>query len=104
VQTSPADQATGKGEQGLVEVGSVLPADRQPTVLVQPGDRALDHPPPAAQPRPVFDAVLGDHRPNAHASKGLAVRGRIVAAVSNQPLRAPPRPTGPATHGWNLLD
>src|SRR6266536_2892391 len=39
-----ADQAAADREEGLVDVVAAFVADPQPSVLVQPGDRALDDP------------------------------------------------------------
>jgi len=44
-----ADEAAGDREEGLVDVGAALEADAESAVLVQPGDRALDHPALLAQ-------------------------------------------------------
>jgi hypothetical protein len=44
LQELEADQAAADREEGFVDVVAALEADAQPPVLVQPGDRSLDHP------------------------------------------------------------
>ncbi len=44
-----ADQAAGDHDERLVDVVAALPPDPQASVLMQPGDRPLDHPALASQ-------------------------------------------------------
>ena len=39
-----ADEGAADGEEGFVDVGASVVAAVQAAVLVQPGDRSLDHP------------------------------------------------------------
>lgn len=39
-----ADEATGEGKEGFMDVGAAFVADAQATVLMQPGESALDDP------------------------------------------------------------
>jgi hypothetical protein len=47
-----ADEAAADCEECFVDVVAALVADAQPPVLMQPRDRALDHPALGAEPEP----------------------------------------------------
>jgi hypothetical protein len=87
-----ADEATAEGEEGLMDIGSSLIADRQPTKPVEPGQRALDDPAMPAQTRAGVDALARDTDPNMAASQRLTTARDVVALIGMQrdgPL-APP--------------
>src|SRR5437667_11413840 len=77
-----ADQAAADREQRLVDVGAALVAHAQASVLVKPGDRALDHPAAAAETRAV--PVLGPGHPGLDppAAQRPAHLARVVSAVA----------------------
>jgi len=60
-----ANQAAGYVQEGFVDVGATLVADAQPPILVQPGNRALDHPALATEPGAVWALWPGDLGSNA---------------------------------------
>lgn len=56
------DEAGGEAKEGFVDVVASFPADPQPALAVQPGDRPLDHIPEDAQAAPVLLASFGNDR------------------------------------------
>ena len=84
-----------------MDVRPSLVADAQPAVLVEPGDRALDHPALLAEPGAVLGLAFGDPRLDPSSAQLATVRFGVVAAVAEQRLRPPPWPAALAPHGRN---
>ena len=78
-------------------------ADVQTVELVQPSEGAFDDPAQAAESGAVLGLSTRDQRLDAKRSQLAAVEVMVVAAVSDQPLRPPPRPARPAPHGRDRL-
>jgi hypothetical protein len=87
-----------------VDLGAAVVADEEPFELVQPGERALDDPAVAAQPRAVPGRAACDLRPNCAPAQLASLRPMVVGAVRGDPLRPSPRPADVATHRRNPLD
>jgi len=54
------DEAAGEAEEGFVDVGAAFVAGAEASVLVQPGEGALDDPSFRAEPGSVLCSVFGD--------------------------------------------
>ena len=78
-----------------MDIGATFIADLQPTIPVEPGQRALDHPAMATEPFAGVDAFAGDPDPDVTtAQRGAAARD-VVALVGMQLARAfAPPPVG----------
>jgi hypothetical protein len=83
-----ADEGGADGEEGFVDIGAPVIATIEATVLVQPGERALDHPAVFAESRSVCDVALGDPGRDAALPQRLAVAATVVCAVGEQRLGA----------------
>jgi hypothetical protein len=68
--------------------GVAFPADAQAAEVVQPGEGALDHPAPAAEPGAVLGLAAGDDGLDAAAPQLAAVLVVVVAAVGDDPIGA----------------
>jgi len=77
------DHSAGQGEEGLVNVGTQLEADPQPSVLMKPRVRAFDDPAVDAEPAAVSFPAACDHWLDASEfqrdSRGLRVVGPVRA-------------------------
>jgi hypothetical protein len=69
-----ADEAAGEVKEGFVDVGAAFVADAEASVLVQPGEGALDDPALAAESGSVWCVAFGDERPDAAGAEFLPVR------------------------------
>jgi hypothetical protein len=96
---SVADEAAGKGEEGFVDVGSAFVADAEASILVQPGEGALDHPALAADSGSVWCVAFGDERLDAAGAELVAVGSGVVAAVGEEDLRSASRSSALAPDG-----
>ncbi|GAA2450080.1 hypothetical protein GCM10010421_48090 [Streptomyces glaucus] len=65
-------------------VGAAFVAGAEPFELVQPGERALDHPADLARSGAVGDALSGDHGVDATFPQQAAVPVEVVAPVGVQ--------------------
>ncbi len=81
-----ADEGAADCEEGFVDVGASVIATLEATVLVQPGDRALDHPAFFAEPRPVGGIAFGDSGRDAPCAERLAVLAAVICPVGEQRL------------------
>ena len=73
-----------------MKVGVALPADAEPSELVQPGEAALHDPALATEPRTVFFAASGDQGLDAPAPKLASVLVVVIAPIGEQPIGASP--------------
>jgi hypothetical protein len=81
-----ADEGTADREEGFVDVGASVVAAAQAAVLVQPADRALDHPAVFAKARSVGLLRFGEPGRDATFPQGLAVPAAVISAVGEQLL------------------
>lgn len=65
-----------------------LPADAEPSELVEPGEAALHHPTLGAESRAVVLAAPGDQRLDASTPELAAVLVVVIAPVGKQPVGA----------------
>src|SRR5439155_19743845 len=86
------------------DVVAAFLADPQSSVLVQPGDRALDVPALLAEPGAVRCLRGGDLRLDAAAAKLTAALARVVGAVAVQLARSATRAAAAAVHGRDRVD
>jgi hypothetical protein len=99
----PTDERTPERDERLVNIGSLVVADAQAPKLIQPGERALDHPPPPAQAGPMFTAPFGEARHDVPQSETAPDRGRIVAAITEHTVWPPPRSPAFALESGNRI-
>jgi len=81
-----ADQGAADREEGFVNVLTAVVAAFKTPVLVQPGDRALDHPSFSAEPGAVAGFAFGDPWRDPSLSEFLAVFAAVVGAIGEQHL------------------
>src|SRR5215217_1766964 len=84
VDNVPTDQRAADVQERQVHVRPPLVPDVQATVAIQPGERALDHPPVSAEPLATLDATPGDARRDAPLAQLLAQRLRVISLVGVQ--------------------
>src|SRR5512144_2854417 len=78
------DEDGGELVEGLEGVGPPLVADREPPEAHEPGERAFDHPPVAAQALAALDAAPCDARDDTPAATGAAAAVVVVPFVRVQ--------------------
>ncbi len=98
------NQRTSERQEGFVNVGAPLVAHPQATELMQPAQRAFDHPTILAETTTMQRVALGQHRLNSEAAQHLAMRFRVIAAIPLDPVRSVTGTTDLAADGWNRLD
>jgi hypothetical protein len=74
--------------EGEVLIGVTLPADAEPSELVQPGEAALHHPTLGAQPRSVVLTAPGDQGLDAAGPELATVLVVVIASVGKQSIGA----------------
>jgi hypothetical protein len=87
-----------------VNAGSPLVAHRQPSKSMQPGEGTFDHPARPAEAAAVRRAALRELRRDAAVPKLVAMRLRIVAAVTLNESRFADGPPGAASKGRHGID
>jgi hypothetical protein len=87
-----------------VDVGAALVADAEAAVLVQPDDRALDHPALGAEPGAVWLLGPADLAADAAGAQLVPVPARVVGAVAEQALRAAAGTAALAAHRRDRVD
>jgi hypothetical protein len=78
LRAPPADEATGEGKEGFVDVGAPVGTDEQAAVVVEPGEGALNNPAVATQPGAVLDLTPGDEPLDAALPEETAVLVVVV--------------------------
>lgn len=107
VESSPADECAGQGDQAVVDVESSFPSDGQAAVLVEQGECLFHDVPEPAQSLDAGGAAAGDHR---HDAPVAAVPAKVVAVVSGvgqdrvEPAPGPAPPTGDGGYGVEQRD
>jgi hypothetical protein len=86
-----ADECAADCEERFVDVGAAVVAAREAALVVQPGERALDHPAFGSQSGAVLGRLLGctafgDSWRDPSGTQLAAVTGRVVGAVGEQRL------------------
>jgi hypothetical protein len=104
VEEFEADQAAADREERFVDVVAAFVADAQATVLVQPGDRALNDPALLAEPGAVRCFGGGDPRLDAAAAELAPSLARVVGAVAVEPFRSAAGTAAAAAHGRDRVD
>jgi hypothetical protein len=99
-----ADDGAGQRQEPFVDVRSALVADAQPPESMQPAQRSLDHPAPAAQMFTAFNAPSGNARLYASGAQPLAVGSVVVALVGVQFGRSSSRSPLQTGDGWQVLN
>ena len=83
-----------------MDVVAALVADAQAAVLVEPGNRPLDHPTLFAEP----GARPGDLRLDAAATELATALARVISPVAEELARSATRAPTTTTHGWDRVD
>jgi hypothetical protein len=92
-----ADEAATERDEGEVDIGASLVAYQEATRTVEPGVRALHDPTVSAEALAAVDPAPGDAGRDAAGATLPAAAAMVVALVSMEFVRAPPRATAPAT-------
>ena len=87
-----------------MDVVAPLVADREPTVLRKPGQRALHDPPVAPQSLARVDSASGDAWGYASSSQGFSTTREVVSLVGVELVGTLPRSAGTATRPLDRLD
>ncbi len=87
-----------------MDVVATLVADPQSSLLVQPGDRALDNPALLPQPGTVRAFRPGDPRLDVAAAQLATAFACVVGPVAVELARAAPWPAAAATHRRDRID
>jgi hypothetical protein len=101
MQGPETDETAGQFEQALVEVGASFVADAESFELVEPGERALNHPADLAEPGAVGDSASGDHRFDTALPQQPTVLVEVVAPVG---VQAPGLAPGPSSQAPDRRD
>jgi len=72
--------------------------DKEPAVVMEPGEAALDDPAVASEAGPVHGLATGDHGFDTAPPDEPAVLVVVVATIGEQPLGSASRPTDAAAH------
>ena len=86
-----------------MDVGAAFVADAEAAVLVQPGNRALDHPALLAQAGAVRLFRSGDRGADPASAQFPAVAAGVVGAVTIEAGRPAPGAAALAAHGWDRV-
>jgi hypothetical protein len=87
---SMTDDGGGKMQEGLMNVGSFVPAGAKPAELVQPGEGSFHRPPRLAQSATAV-AATGDKRMNSQPLKQSAEVLSVVRLVGHERVGATTR-------------
>jgi hypothetical protein len=87
-----------------VDVIAAVGADRQSTVVVQPGERALNDPPLPAEPRTMAGLAAGDDLLDTGFPKQAPVLVVIVAPVGEELAGASSRSADAAAHSRHAVE
>jgi hypothetical protein len=102
-QVVPANKRATQGQKGLMDVGTPLKSRAQPAHLMQPGDRAFNHPTLLSQPRTMWRAATGQTRPHMQGTQPASVRLAVIGAVTQHRLRTAVRAPALAAHRRHRL-
>lgn len=87
-----------------MDLGPPLVADEQPPEVVEPGEGALNDPAVASEPGAVRVVAVRDQWLDPTLAQRPPIRGRVVAAVTDQRLRPAARTADQATDCWHRFD
>jgi hypothetical protein len=87
-----------------VDIVASLEAAAEPSELVKPGIRTLDHPAVFPQPTPMFGAALGNIWFDPARPEGQPVGARVIGAIGVQPIWPAPRAAYSAADGRDGVD
>src|SRR5829696_9572834 len=79
-----ADKGAAGSEKGLMDISPAFIADREATIAVEPGQRALDHPAMATEPLTGVDPFARDADTDVARGQGPAAARNVVALVGVQ--------------------
>lgn len=86
-----------------MHIGPTFIENTQATKLVQPGERALDHPARQAKMAAVRGEALADLRPDATLSQDSSIRFTVIVAVGLNALRFAQRSSAPPGNGQQAI-
>lgn len=104
LEASPADEAAGEGDEGVVGFGAAFSADGEAFELVEQDEGLLDDAAELAQALDVRGNSAGDDRKDAAFSQLAAVGVGVVALVAEQGLGASAGPARAAGDGRDAID
>ena len=100
---SPADERTADGEERLMNGGRAIITNPQSAELMQPTQRALDHPARHAQSAAVHPLTFADDRLDVANPQAHSIGLRSIAGVALHGIRPEARRPRNAAHGWNRI-
>jgi hypothetical protein len=100
----PADEDTAQVEEGLVDVSASFVANAESAQLMEPGERAFDHPSVMAETTSMLGVPARQERTDSLSAKDSPVRLGVVASVRVEALGPVPRSSGTPRHGGNGVD
>ncbi len=98
------DQDTTDGKERIVNVSASFISDSQTAELMQPTDRAFDHPSVNTQPAAMVRVASRNLRIDADLSQSVAMRIRVVCAVGVQFVKTITRRAGFTLDGGHVVD
>jgi len=99
-----ANQGTSQGDKCFVDVVAPFEPEFEPAELVHPAFSALDDVTVDAQAAAVLGVAPSQLRDNSALSEVLAVRVRVIRAISQDLVRSEPRVPALATHRLHCID
>ena len=104
LESSPADEAAGEGEEAFVDVVAAVGADEESAAVVQPGEGAFDDPAVASESGAVLGLATGDLGLDPAGAELAPVRVVVVAAVGGDPLGPAAGSADLAAYRWHAFD
>lgn len=104
LEASPADEAAGEGDEGVVEFSAALPADGEALELVEQGEGLLDDVAELAQALDVRGALAGDDRQDPALAQFAAVGVGVVALISEEGVGSAAGSAQTAGDWWDAVD
>ncbi|WP_306324404.1 hypothetical protein [Streptomyces venezuelae] len=104
LKPSPADEAGGAGDEGVVEFCATFPAVGETSELVEEDEGLLDDVAELARALDARGAATGDDRQHPALSQFAAVRVGVVALATEQDFGTPPRAAGAIHHERDAVD
>ena len=87
-----------------MDIGTALIADREASITVEPGDRPFDDPAAGTEPTAVRRAPPREDGRDAPSPEPVAMRLRVVPAVTLQRVGSATRATAASPHGRECID
>jgi hypothetical protein len=100
----PADEDTGEGKEGLMDIVAALVPDREAATAMEPGVRTFDDPATDAQAAAIRRSPPGQDRDDALCQEAIAMGLGVVSSVALEGIRAAAGLAAPAADGGQGRD